>query len=307
MKRQKKRILGLLGLVLVAITTIFAAFLPGPEASAANITTVTDNISVRVVGDKPDVNITSPKNGSEFFTPIQSVHINYENVKTAVVTVYYTDKNDVKHTYTLDTIDANYYPGEKDYPLDLFSEDYGYGDYVIEVTGDGLMDGKFDEDLVAFSFYPVYGKASEDESDGLIYLDLTYDTTNEEINKIVINVYDENGDLVSAFSPITVESPTDRVELPFADHDLKTGNYTIKITAYNADGEALYKPYVTGIYYETLPVPDTGGLFANLNISRADYLITGLLIFFPIAIFGLIFVMRGRDNKARAKIRKGRR
>lgn len=307
MKRQKKRILGLLGLVLVAITTIFAAFLPGPEASAANITTVTDNISVRVVGDKPDVNITSPKNGSEFFTPIQSVHINYENVKTVVVTVYYTDKNDVKHVYTLDTIDANYYPGEKDYPLDLFSEDYGYGDYVIEVTGDGLVDGKFDEDLVAFSFYPVYGKASEDESDGLIYLDLTYDTTNEEINKIVINVYDENGDLVSAFSPITVESPTDRVELPFADHDLKTGNYTIKITAYNADGEALYKPYITGIYYETLPVPDTGGLFANLNISRADYLITGLLIFFPIAISGLIFVMRGRDNKARAKIRKGRR
>ena len=34
MKKTKKRVLGLLGLALVIITTIFAAFLPNPEASA---------------------------------------------------------------------------------------------------------------------------------------------------------------------------------------------------------------------------------------------------------------------------------
>ena len=56
MKKTKKRVLGLLGLVLVIITTIFAAFLPGPEASAeGGITSVTDTISVRVVGSVPDI------------------------------------------------------------------------------------------------------------------------------------------------------------------------------------------------------------------------------------------------------------
>lgn len=310
MKKTKKRVFGLLGLVLVVATTIFAALLPGPETSA--LTSVTDTISVRVVGSVPDVNITSPSNDSVFVIPNQNLSFTYENVGDVLVTIAYTDKDGEIHNYNYAEFDADYYADTFSEDLDLLGEKYGYGRYLVTVKGTGLAEDEeghhvYDEDFVEFWFYPVIGEVVEDDNDGLIYLDLEYDKENENINTIGINIYDSNGNLVTKMSPIKVKSPKDRVELPFSEKDMASGRYTVKITAYNEEGEALYNPYATYADYEAIPVPDTGGLFMNLNISRADYLITGLLIFFPIAIFSLVFVMRGRNHKVKASAKRRRR
>ena len=311
MKKTKKRVFGLLSLVLVVATTIFAAFLPGPEASA--LTSVTDTISVRVVGSTPDVNIISPSNNSVFVFPDQILSFNYENVGDVLATIKYTDKNGDTHNYNFVEFDANYDADTFSDDLNLLGTNYGYGEYLLAVKGVGLAIDEetggrvYDEDFVEFWFYPVIGEAAEDENDGLIYLDLEYDKENENIDTIGINIYDENGNLVTAMSPIKVKAPGDRVELPFSEKDMTSGKYRIEITAYNEDEEALYNPYITYVNYEAIPVPDTGGLFMNLNISRADYLITGLLIFFPIAIFSLVFVMKGRSYKVKANAKKRRR
>ncbi len=303
MKKTKKRVLGLLGLVLVIITTIFAAFLPGPEASAeGGITSVTDTISVRVVGSVPDILNVKPINGSVFIYPDQDLSFDYENVEYLTITIRYTDKDDVEHIIPLLEKDdpesfVDYIPGSYSTPLDLLAEDYGYGEYRVEIVGIGFNDVK-DFETVEFALYPVIGEASEAD-DGKVYLDLQYDTENENINTIGINIYDENGNLVNVLSPITVNTPDMRVELPFAENNLPTGNYRIEITAYNVEGDALYKPYVTYYYYEMIPVPNTGTLFSNLNISRTDYLVTGLIIFFLAAILGIIFIVKGRSNKSR--------
>lgn len=303
MKKTKKRVLGLLGLVLVIITTIFAAFLPGPEASAeGGITSVTDTISVRVVGSVPDILNVKPINGSVFIYPDQDLSFDYENVEYLTITVRYTDKDDVEHIIPLLEKDdpesfVDYIPGSYSTPLDLLAEDYGYGEYRVEIVGIGFNDVK-DFETVEFALYPVVGEANEAD-DGKVYLDLQYDTENENINTIGINIYDENGNLVNVLSPITVNTPDMRVELPFAENNLPTGNYRIEITAYNAKGEALYKPYITYYYYEMIPVPNTGALFSNLNISRTDYLVTGLIIFFLAAILGIVFITKGRSNKSR--------
>lgn len=303
MKKTKKRVLGLLGLVLVIITTIFAAFLPGPEASAeGSITSVTDTISVRVVGSVPDILNVKPINGSVFIYPDQDLSFDYENVEYLTITIRYTDKDDVEHIIPLLEKDdpesfVDYIPGSYSTPLDLLAEDYGYGEYRVEIVGIGFNDVK-DFETVEFALYPVIGEASEAD-DGKVYLDLQYDTENENINTIEINIYDENGNLVNVLSPITVNAPDMRVELPFAENNLPTGNYRIEITAYNAEGEALYKPYITYYYYEMIPVPNTGALFSNLNISRTDYLVTGLIIFFLAAILGIVFIVKGRSNKSR--------
>lgn len=303
MKKTKKRVLGLLGLVLVIITTIFAAFLPGPEASAeGGITSVTDTISVRVVGSVPDILNVKPINGSVFIYPDQDLSFDYENVEYLTITIRYTDKDDVEHIIPLLEKDdpesfVDYIPGSYSTPLDLLAEDYGYGEYRVEIVGIGFNDVK-DFETVEFALYPVVGEANEAD-DGKVYLDLQYDTENENINTIGINIYDENGNLVNVLSPITVNTPDMRVELPFAENNLPTGNYRIEITAYNAEGEALYKPYVTYYYYEMIPVPNTGALFSNLNISRTDYLVTGLIIFFLAAILGIVFIVKGRSNKSR--------
>ena len=303
MKKTKKRVLGLLGLVLVIITTIFAAFLPGPEASAeGGITSVTDTISVRVVGSVPDILNVKPINGSVFIYPDQDLSFDYENVEYLTITIRYTDKDDVEHIIPLLEKDdpesfVDYIPGSYSTPLDLLAEDYGYGEYRVEIVGIGFNDVK-DFETVEFALYPVVGEANEVD-DGKVYLDLQYDTENKNINTIGINIYDENGNLINVLSPITVNAPDMRVELPFAENNLPTGNYRIEITAYNAEGEALYKPYITYYYYEMIPVPNTGALFSNLNISRTDYLVTGLIIFFLAAILGIVFIVKGRSNKSR--------
>ena len=303
MKKTKKRVLGLLGLVLVIITTIFAAFLPGPEASAeGGITSVTDTISVRVVGSVPDVLNVKPINGSVFIYPDQDLSFDYENVEYLTITIRYTDKDDVEHIIPLLEKDdpesfVGYIPGSYSTPLDLLAEDYGYGEYRVEIVGIGFNDVK-DFETVEFALYPVVGEANEAD-DGKVYLDLQYDTENENINTIGINIYDENGNLVNVLSPITVNTPDMRVELPFAENNLPTENYRIEITAYNVEGDALYKPYITYYYYEMIPVPNTGALFSNLNISRTDYLVTGLIIFFLAAILGIVFIVKGRSNKSR--------
>ena len=52
-----------------------------------------------------------------------------------------------------------------------------------------------------------------------------------------------------------------------------------------------------------IPVPETGGddidvadtgIFTNLNIGRADFLITGLIAFFGVAGFSTYLVLRHR-------------
>lgn len=305
MKKTKKRVLGLLGLTLVAITTIFAAFLPGPGASAeGGITTVTDTISVRVVGSQPAVRIIG-LDEKEVVYPDQPFSVEYENIYDASVTLTYTNQEGETTTYDLGGFVPDYNNGEpKEYPLDL--SDYGYGYYLVKVVGNGFGADNIAEDLKAFTYYPVTGEASEDESDGLVYLHLHYDTENENISTIGINIYDESGNLVGVISPITVNSPDTKVELPFSENDLATGNYRIEITAYDPTGVALYKPYITYYYYETIPVPDTGGLFKNLNISRADYVITGVLIFLSAAVLGIIFVAKGKNNKKRAAVKRRR-
>lgn len=188
--------------------------------------------------------------------------------------------------------------------IDVRTSDYGYGEYVIHVKGIGY-NGVYDEDSVTFYYLPVYAEITEDEDTGKYYVDLDYEAddgteqSDGEVAKIIINVYDENGNLVEGLSPITVTPPTTKVELPMAAYNLPTGTYTIKVAAYDADNNELYKPYVFQFYYETVEVPNTGSVFKNLNISKEDYLVTGLLIFFIFGIVGFGIIARGNRKNNR--------
>ena len=54
---------------------------------------------------------------------------------------------------------------------------------------------------------------------------------------------------------------------------------------------------------EDIVVPstaDTGGLFKNLNISRTDYLVTGIGLFLVVGIGSIVFISKhNRSNKRR--------
>jgi hypothetical protein len=41
-------------------------------------------------------------------------------------------------------------------------------------------------------------------------------------------------------------------------------------------------------------VPNTGGFFESLNVSKADYLATGLIIFFTVGLSGIVFIAKNK-------------
>ena len=304
MKKTKKRILGLLGLALVAVITVFAVFLPEPGASAADgVKEITDIVEVRVVGKDPLVEILSPEDKEEVTQQKIDFSFEYFNSEYINIEMEYTDASGDTSKYPLEIENdgfVDYKEGIYEKTLDLLEGEYGrgYGKYKITVTAKGY-DGAVNIKSIEFYFYPVTGEIDESD-DGLTYLDLNYDKNNEKIDTIKINIYDENGYLVGVMSPIAVKVPGARVELPFSENKMPTGNYKITISAYNSVGELLYgRPYVLYYYYEAIPVPDTGSFFSNLNISKTDYLITGLLVFFSAAGLGIVFATKNRGRKTR--------
>lgn len=328
MKRTRKKVLGLFCLGLVVAMTVFAAILPAPETQAT--TTVTDVIQVRVVGSVPDVNMSGIVNESIFTSSDHSITVTYENVNDLDIKVKYKDADGVEYiTSLLEGLDGHvdYYAGEVTVNFDFIAgtysyinkdgeevilplEGYGYGEYYITTTGIG-WEGAEDSDYTSFSLLPVYGDVDQEqvEEDYEYHLNLHYTPKDEtgtggEVTHIVVEVYDKNGNKV-IFSPLEVDAPEDRIELPFADYGLEDGKYTIKIYAYDED-KLLYKnPYVIEMdYVAKVPkVPDTGELLQGLNISQTDYLITGLMIFGLVAVCGVVFIMKN-DKKKSTRRRK---
>ncbi|MBO7131954.1 hypothetical protein J6V85_01655 [Candidatus Saccharibacteria bacterium] len=288
MKKTQKKVLGFLGLALVATMTIFAAVLPNPEALAAS--SVTDTIVVRVLAGSPDVNIDKPSSGSAFVTPTQTINFDYSKADDVLVTMEKEMPSGSPQVYTLYEGHPSQAPGSDSVALDLSNPLYGYGDYTVHIRGTS-NGGLVDEDTVRFSYLPVTATVEEDDT-GKVEAVLSYDDNNEDLDHFVINVYDQDGNLVTALSPIVVDRPTKRVEIPFADKKIPAGKYTVSVAAYNTSDELIYKSYDFVFVYDPVGVPNTGSLFRSLNISQADYLITGLIVFFTVGIAGLIVLTK---------------
>ena len=316
MKKTQKKILGLFGLAAVIAITFFAAFLPGPETSA--VSTLTDTINVHVRSEYPNVVIDDPVDDASFVNPDQTIVYTFDNVQTITATLEYTNADGVTTSYNVYNDTPGDPSGVGTFNLNL--ADYGYGDFVLTIVGEdatGVSDGA----VVEFAFYPLTAEANQSSETGNVDVDLNYDENNSDIDTIVINVYDPDGNLIEGLSPVTVTPPTTGVELDFAKYGLPDGTYTIEATAYDVNGNALYKPYTVSVNYVAggvtpaptptptptpVPVPDTGGLLQGANISKTDYIITGLIIFTIVAIAGVMFAAKNRQKKAGAKSRRRR-
>ena len=295
MKRKHKKVVGFLGLIAVAVVTVVAALLPTPNTQAT--TAVTDTITVRVVDNTPEITMISPADGAEFTYPNQEISFDYEDSDTVTATLYYTDNAGEEYTYVLTGLNPDFEPGSETLASDLSF--YGYGDFTLTVKGEGL-DGVYDEQVTHFSYIPVKPTATEDSNTHDVKVHLDYDPENTDIQKIVIEVKDENGNPVSGLDPVTVYAPETDTTLDFSDADLPAGTYVITVTTYDGEGNIIYQTYTLKIIYEgpkEIPLPDTGGLFAGMDISTTDYLITGIVIFSMIAIAGIMMLAGKREKK----------
>lgn len=293
MKKTQKRLLGAAGLALVAGMTIIAAQLPGPDASAAN-NSVTDNISVRVVGDVASIKFTAPANGSKVYASKQTIKWEYEDTDLITVTLKYTDMDGNAHNIgTLWTLNPEFKPGEAEREIELST--YGYGTFEFVATGRDVNGATTATETLVFEYLEPDSDINISEN-GDLWVDFDYDPAN--VTEIVTTVYKGDGDSGEVAWTETLRTGATGVLIPGTVFE-SGQKYTIVVSYYNG-ASLIYRdttPYTAPVTPDT-NAPDTGGLFQNLNISREDYLVTGLLIFMVFAIVGFGVIFRNHKTKS---------
>lgn len=183
-------------------------------------------------------------------------------------------------------------PPNKDINIPL--KDLEAGDYEIVVDTYDKNGNFIDQEIVK---YHVPGVTITEKDDGSI--DIEVDTDGEgEIGKIVIDVK-PSGDDNTVWTG-TVTPPETGTNIPFDEFAKESGDYDIIVKIYDKDGN-LIKTTTVKYHYESVNVPNTGAFFKNLNIAKEDYLITGVIIFFVLAVVALGVVSRGRKDKKSRK------
>lgn len=381
MKKIKKNLLGALGLCVVAASTIYAATLPAPGASAATQTsTITDTLVVRVVAGDSYVELESPQ-GDRVANPAYQLAAGYGGVEDLVINATRLDfsGNVVSGPTAVWSYNPNYVEGTQTINVNL-NDLGGYGQYVFTLTGKNHS-GLPIETSWDVIYTNVPDPTSDIDSEGHVDVIIPPAPSAPQIEKVDIKIYDDGGNLVAqdvAMQPsgqitlptgglpagdyvakltyfddvdnvigeetrnFTIEggetivvpvpsdefepiyrteidvkkdgTPVDTIELPgdgsgrtrIPVEKWGTGTYEVTVKYYDKDGNLIGISSTIIIYVDKIPSagsPDTGGLFKGLDISRADYLATGLLVFFVFAVVALGVLMRSRRSAKSSKKR----
>lgn len=310
MKKTKKKLLGILGLVLVAAMTLIASATPSPEAMATS--SVTSTIRVIVYDQFPAVSITSPSDLSVTVNKDLTVGFLYENVRYVDLYLDYVDEDgeDVSvlaGTFSPDPADLDptlhIASGNAEITVDL-NNFGGYNDYIVTLKARGVE--TYDEDLIEiiYSPYNITETGSAENKDPITTVDY-----NEDVRQFYITAFDKDGSaLFSApisYTPETSGIDSKEFTLPFASYGATTGKYRIVLSGIDTSGRSI-DPVVIEINYVAPPAPDapdTGAFKGDLNITKEDFLVTGLIVF--AAATGLAFYILTHKKEQR-KVRRRR-
>lgn len=323
MQKTKKQLLGIAGLAAVGVMTAVACAMPTPNAAAVSDYTngyecddsqpgnecakaSTENgtsIQVRVVGD-PDqssANTTGALDGKTVVDPDLEVSTSYNRVTQIDYYLIYKDANG-----TIRKIDLASFTPTEDNGIHRFTinlAQYGYGEYTLHTNARGYNGVIVPEDVVTFNYRAVAASfnASADNNDPVLNI-----KSSSDVGKLLISVYNEAGDPLFVDKegnevPIVLNrediDPTTGevlVTLPFEEYGAPAGEYAVTVVARDlTDSRTISMVTVFTDYKPVTPeVPNTGGFLASLNITRVDYLLTGLVVFGLVAGFALYLVCR---------------
>ena len=129
-----------------------------------------------------------------------------------------------------------------------------------------------------------------------------YDENGNLVRNVVIDratgnakVYDKNGNFLFDASGVYVNG-----KLKFIMDGLEHGIYKAHLRFFNANHKQIGGTIIYTIDYTSgtpIIVPDTGSFFQGLNISREDYLITGIVVFAIIGVVGFGIVKKTHGTK----------
>lgn len=306
MQKRKKQLLGLCGLAVVGVVTAVALSLPasaydadgdGSDFNKGNSVTVT----VNVAENGASVRITSPKNNevvTESEVPLTVVTSHVASIQP-ILTYKTTDDQTIEKM--LDVI----YPEGQATVTRMIALPLGETEYTLKVVATGT-NGTVVDDTITFSYRAVSVTTKgevEENDDPIIYV-----SANSAVYRFQVQAYAQGADsakpvfanadgeqeaLVFGRDALDEEGKA-KITLPFAKYKAQAGTYDVVVVAYNEAGEVVSMNRIEVKYSPKTPdVPGTGSmLLDNLNISRMDYLLTGLIAFGAVAGFAVYLVFR---------------
>ena len=308
---QKKQLLGFGGLALVAGITAFAYNLP------TSATSVSGNVAVGVTvyNNVPDTVIESPLDGGKFTTnnlDFKEIHSRADNVKYYLTSLDEDGNPTATYELTAYEVIGTQVSGTTQFTLDLNSYG-GFGKYIFKsvVTSTGGTD----EDAVQFEYIAIDTPDDQVEDDGEgggIDIEICYAAGTRVLT---MGIFTKDGrNLVKRLPDYITQNPTtgccETITIDPEDINIESGEYIIVVDSYDND-EKQGDPTGTVIirFKHTAPaphvpdtpdapnVPDTGALLSALNISKGDFLITGVLGFTIISVIALFVIKRANSKK----------
>lgn len=290
MKKTKKRLLGFLGLAVIVVAGLVAYRTVNYDAEA--VSSITDEIIVKVYDKYPHVKITDPANEAILVGAPHTITYEWENSQYADFTLSYNGT--VITTWHEDY--GHFEPGE--HPTGSGSHDISlneYGKYILSVSAVGEAGPVFTDSIAIYrlSTSVSYIGANDDNDPRF---NIQYEP---EIKKLEVQIFSEDGtqqitDLITIDVPEGSTSLEKLIEMPAGT---PTGRYKIVVNGLDAENKIISDSSFTFFEYNSpIAVPDTGQNRLNLNIARTDFLITGLLIFFAATIAAIFLLNRKNEQ-----------
>ena len=279
MRSKTKRVVGFCGLFGVAAVTTIAATMPAPGVSAIDPVSTSDEISIRVVSDTPDVSVDGLKDDSERVNPVLDFNVNYSaGVDTVLVKITYTDEDGDTHEKIIDSFTPDYTEGVRPENVNLrgmVADDgtpFGYGDYLLEVIGTGF-EGVTDTETIEFSYLSTIITETGTDTLGNVITQIESDGAPDgPVVETEINVYDSDGNLV--YGPISVPVSGDgspvEIKIPFAELGLPSGDYTVVGQGKDLDGNNVGDAYSYTVNYteKNITVDEYGDVYVDVNFPE---------------------------------------
>lgn len=292
MKGKKKQLLGFFGLALVFAMTAIAYSLPAPGAAAQDL-----NISVTVTAEAGSARIISPANGAVLTGRSTTVSVSYNKIRS--MTTSLTCKNTGGEQVFQETRNATL-TESTGVVNEAFTvaKDLGDVNCVAAMSSQGL-DGEPYNDSVSFQFRPmsVVGSGKDEVNNPIVDV-----VVGDDVELVSIQAFDADGNPVfvdkdGKETPVLTKKEAFKdgklsITLPMADYKAKPGKYVAYFTATNSKNEVISINEYSFEYVPIVETPGTGSIFKDLNLSRSDYLVTGLVAFGAVAGFAVYLVFR---------------
>ncbi len=301
MQIARKHLLGLGCLAIVGAITAFATTLPTGAVSTGGSV----NIMVEVYASSSETIIHKPQDGEIFNTPTITFSETHSHAK---LVKYYLKKlnidGSVAWTKEIEDqrIEGSDVNGTTTFDLDM-TENGGPGNYIFESDLVG-SDNVPLKDSVRFTYAAIQ---AEDPTVSPTGASVSYRVNyTSGVKSLTYQIFDANDKAVSEPINVNTTDPENGghmdIEIDVTNLDMASGKYKILTIGFGEEdgaGMNIGSSIVTFDYTspDSPNVPDTGSLLAALNISRSDYLITGIVGFTAISIAALFIVLKSKKRE----------